>query len=147
MKRSLVVSILALALSGPATRAEPPQPLEPCHSPMLAAGVRGPILSKRVAPRYPEKARADKKEGMVVLEVVVRKDGTVGEVKTVRAEQKPYGFDTAATAAVRQWVFQPATKSGAPVEVRCGLVFDFTLDEDEASRSRAEPSKDGKSPR
>ena len=147
MKPTLAFSILALALSSPVTAAEPAKPLEPCHSTMMAGGVRGPVLSKRVAPKYPEKARADKQEGMVVLDVVVRKDGTVGEVKTLHADQKPYGFEAAATEAVKQWAFQPATKSGAPVEVRCSLVFDFTLEEPAATGNRTDASSGGTSPR
>jgi protein TonB len=147
MRHALVLFVLTLALPALSLATPKEDGLHPCHSPMMEGGIRGPLLTAGDPAKYPEKARADKKEGMVVLEVLVRKDGTVGEVKTLRVSEKDYGFEQAAAAAVRKWTFRPALKSGTPVEVRCSLVLDFTLDEAEASRSRAKPSRDGSSPR
>jgi protein TonB len=102
-----------------------------------------------VAPRYPARARSEGKESLVVLEVAVRKDGTVGEAKPLRVDEKGYGFESAAIEALKQWKFRPASKEGEPVEVRCSLIFDFTLDEEPepatpAPDAAAAPSRPGR---
>jgi periplasmic protein TonB len=59
--------------------------------------------------------------GAVLLECVVRADGTVGDVKVVRSLDANYGLDQEAIKAVKQWVFAPGTRSGEPVPVMVSL--------------------------
>ena len=60
-------------------------------------------------------ARQAALEGMVVLAVLVRSDGSAGEVrvKTTSGDQM---LDAAAARAAGTWRFRPATRDGIPVE-------------------------------
>ena len=42
----------------------------------------------------------------------------------------PYGLSDAALVAVKQWVFEPATKDGTPVSVIYNLTVNFKLTDD-----------------
>jgi len=83
----------------------------------------------KVSPVYPEDARKDKAEGTVILEAVI---DTTGAVKNVKILQTPRDdFGKAAADAVRQWVFEPATLEGKPVEVIFTMTIRFALDHHE----------------
>jgi TonB family protein len=81
-------------------------------------------LIKRVAPRYPEEARQKAIQGTVVLNVILRKDGSVS-VQSV-AEGDPL-LSPAAIEAVRQWRYEPFVLNGQPVEVETKISVVFTL--------------------
>jgi TonB family protein len=66
--------------------------------------VRDRRVIARVEPRYPAAAREHRIGGLVILEVGVRKDGTVGGVCV--AKPLPCGLSDAAAEAVRQWRFE-----------------------------------------
>ena len=74
---------------------------------------------------YSEAARRQGVEGEVVLEIVVRHDGTVGDVRVVKA--LGYGLDERAGAAVRQWRFAPAERHGTRVDVLVEVAVEFRL--------------------
>jgi protein TonB len=80
---------------------------------------------KEVRPLYTEEARRQALEGDVVLEIVVRRDGSVGEVRVVQSLGS--GLEQRAIAAVRQWRFAPATRLGGPVDVLVEVAVGFTL--------------------
>jgi TonB family protein len=61
----------------------------------------------------------------VLLEIVVRHDGTVGDVRVVRGLGS--GLDQRAAQAVRQWRFAPARLKGAPVDVVVEVAVEFRL--------------------
>ncbi len=88
-------------------------------------GVTAPVLVKDVKPQYTSDAKDAKIQGTVVLECVVKTDGTVGEIKVTRALEP--GLDEEAVKALRQWRFEPGTKDGKPVPVRITLEMTFTL--------------------
>jgi protein TonB len=79
----------------------PPQPTGPVR---VAPG-QGPGLIKRVEPQYPAIARAANMSGTVVLDAVIRKDGTVTDVKVVRSSNPM--FEQPSIEAVKQWQFTP----------------------------------------
>ena len=81
-------------------------------------------LSK-VSPSYPEKARQNRKEGTVTLELTVSKDGSVGSVHLVNGIDKE--IDQAAVGAVSQWKFDPGTYQGNPVDVDLTVTVNFRL--------------------
>lgn len=85
------------------------------------------IPSSKVSPKYPAKARKKKVQGTVILQAVVRKDGTVGSVTVLKSPGPRFDFDEAAMVAVRQWRYKPALKDGKPVDVHFTLVVDFVL--------------------
>jgi TonB family protein len=78
-----------------------------------------------VRPDYTEEARRRGIEGDVVLEIVVRSDGTVGNVKVMQGLGG--GLDQRAIDAVRQWRFSPARRFGTPVEVMVEVAVEFKL--------------------
>ena len=85
------------------------------------------IPESRVVPLYPKKARARRQEGRVILQAVIRKDGTVGDLEVLNAPPAKYKFDEAAKAAVKQWRYRPALFHGEPVDVYFTIVVDFVL--------------------
>ncbi|PYS94803.1 MAG: hypothetical protein DMF50_11375 [Acidobacteria bacterium] len=92
-------------------------------------GVTNPELipSSRVQPRYPEIARKAKVSGQVILQAIIRKDGSVGDVQVLRTPGAKFGFDEAAEAAVKQWKYKPGLQNGKPVDVYFTVVVDFVL--------------------
>jgi protein TonB len=82
-------------------------------------------LVKKVEPPYPEIARRSKLEGVVVLEAVITKTGSVEEVKVLRALHPV--LDQAALNAVKQWKYEPAILNGKPVKVYFTVTVTFKL--------------------
>jgi protein TonB len=74
--------------------------------PIRVSPGQGPGLIKKVEPRYPPMAQAARLEGTVVVDAVIRKDGTVSDVTILRSTNKM--FDQACADAVRQWRFTPS---------------------------------------
>lgn len=89
------------------------------------SGIEPPSLLKEVKPDYTEEARRRGVEGDVVMEIVVRHDGSVGEVRVLQG--LGHGLDERAIAAVRRWRFSPATRRGAPVDVLVEVTMEFKL--------------------
>jgi protein TonB len=89
------------------------------------SGVEPPQLLREVRPLYTDEARRRALEGDVVLEIVVRADGSVGDVKVLRSLGG--GLDQRAIAAVRQWRFAPARRMGAAVDVVVEVAVGFSL--------------------
>jgi TonB family protein len=90
-------------------------------------GVTLPTAVREVRPDYTEAAKAEHLQGKVVLGVVVRADGTVGDVTVDESLDKVYGLDDQAVKAATQWTFKPGTKDGMAVAVRVHIEMRFTL--------------------
>lgn len=84
-----------------------------------------PTLIREVRPDYTTDARRRAIEGDVVLEIVVRRDGTVGNVRVLQTLAA--GLEQKAIEAVRQWRFAPATRHGATVDVVVEVSASFKL--------------------
>ena len=69
-------------------------------------------------PIYTDEARRRTIEGDVVLEIVVRRDGSVGDVRVLQGLGG--GLNERAMQAVRQWRFAPARRLG-PTDSGRGL--------------------------
>ena len=89
------------------------------------SGVQPPRLLHEVRADYTDEARRANVTGEVVLEIVVRRDGTVGDVRIL--QRLGSGLDQRAIQAVRQWRFAPATLKGAPVDVIVEVGVEFKL--------------------
>ncbi len=89
------------------------------------SGITPPSLLREVKPDYTEEARRRGINGEVELEIVVRSDGTVGDVRLVRGLGA--GLDQRAVDAVRQWRFSPARRSGTPVDVLVQIAVEFRI--------------------
>lgn len=86
-----------------------------------------PVVVKKVNPDYPEMARQTGLEGMVVVRILVYKDGTVKDVIVVRPSGTSVGFEEAAVAACKQWVFKPAIQNQKPVSVWVNYPVKFAI--------------------
>src|SRR5687767_3624534 len=91
---------------------EEPKPKKKEESPELIA----PQLEKFVDAEYPAEARDAGIEGDVVLVIDVDVDGHVTNASV--SQGAGHGFDEAAVAAAKQFVFAPATRGGKPIPAR-----------------------------
>lgn len=80
------------------------------------------LVRHRVDPDYPDAARPAKLQGVIVLDVVVRKDGTVADV---HALDGPAVLAQAAVDALRWWRFEPYRVEGQPVVVETTVAVEF----------------------
>jgi TonB family protein len=91
------------------------------EAPVKVTGdIKPPKLIKMVHPEYPEEARREEVEGVVILEAVTDRYGRVQEAKVLKSIPE---FDQAAVDAVRQWVYEPVMIDGEPR----GAVFTVTV--------------------
>jgi protein TonB len=93
-------------------------------------GVSFPMLLKgsQVLPEYPALARKAGVSGKVLLEAVVRADGSVGDVKVLQSPGANLGFEDVTMEAVRQWRYRPGMQNGRPVAVFFTIVVEFVLE-------------------
>jgi periplasmic protein TonB len=89
------------------------------------SGIEPPRLLREVRADYTEDARQRGISGDVVLEIVVRRDGSVGDVRVLQGLAG--GLNDRAVQAVRQWRFAPAQRRGAPVDVLVEVAVEFKL--------------------
>jgi periplasmic protein TonB len=87
------------------------------------SGIVAPDLVHEVKPDYTEEARRRGISGEVLLEIVVRSDGRVGNVRLLQGLGA--GLDERAVDAVRQWRFTPARRLGTPVDVLVEVAVEF----------------------
>jgi TonB family protein len=92
-------------------------PAANANRPMLRAG-------DQVIPKYPESLAAKEEIGGAIIELIIRTDGTVKSVRTLRASHPE--FAQAAETALAQWTFNPAEQPGAPAEARWRAAIGFT---------------------
>jgi protein TonB len=84
-----------------------------------------PVLIRRVEPEYPRAALVTHLEGVVILQAMITKSGSVEQVKTLRADDPL--LEKAAKDAVMQWKYQPATLQGRPVKVYFNVTVIFHM--------------------
>ena len=81
-------------------------------------------------PEYPLLARRMGMEGVVLLSVLVRRDGGVGDIDVQKSSGFP-ALDDAALRTVRsRWRFVPARKDGEPVDARVTVPIRFHLSDE-----------------
>lgn len=83
-------------------------------------------LIQHVEPVYPPLALQAKVSGVVRLNAIIGKDGTVRNVVLVSGHPL---LATAAMEAVRQWTYEPTLLNGQAVEVATQIEVSFTLTE------------------
>ena len=86
-----------------------------------------PRVLREVKPQYTSDAMRAKVQGTVLLQCVVKADGSVGDVQVVRSLDSAFGLDQEAIKAARQWRFAPGTRLGEPVPVLVTIELTFTL--------------------
>jgi protein TonB len=91
----------------------------------IGNGVTSPIPLRSTSPTYTPEAMRAKTQGNVELEVVVRANGTVGDVRVTKSLDP--GLDQEAVKCARQWLFRPGMLQGSPVDVYVTLIIEFRL--------------------
>ncbi len=76
-------------------------------------------------PGFSDEARKAKAQGVVMLLVVVGKDGRIYDVHV--RQSLGMGLDEKAIEAVSRWRFRPATLNGQPVATQIAVQVDFRL--------------------
>jgi len=107
------------------------KPSLPTPSTPVSAGVTGGQLVHRVAPIYPNQARALRLQGAVNLSATVMEDGSVRDVKVV--DGVPLLAESA-MEAVKSWRYKPYELDGKPVRTELRIRVDFKFPSDAASR-------------
>ena len=88
--------------------------------------VKPPMIIAQPLPPYTQEARDAHIEGKVVLTAVIRKDGSVNNIKIQKG--LGYGLDESAVQTIAtQWRFEPGTYKGKPVEVQSTIEVSFRL--------------------
>jgi TonB family protein len=80
------------------------------------------LLIHRVEPLYPPEARAAKLEGVIAVDIVVGRDGSVVRMHALNG---PDILAKAATDALRWWKFQPYLVNGQPTIVETTVAVEF----------------------
>jgi TonB family protein len=91
----------------------------------IGNGVTPPKVRSRVDPEYSDVARFAKVTGTVLLEAIVTKTGGIEIQRVIRP--LGYGLEENAAEALSQWVFEPATRMGQPVNVILYIEVNFNL--------------------
>lgn len=78
------------------------------------------------APAYPSLSRRLKEEGIVLLEILILPDGTVGKVRLKQSSGFPR-LDKTAIKAIKQWRYQPARQNNHSIEYWYLQPLEFSL--------------------
>jgi protein TonB len=113
-------TVAALQQTAPAAPEQEQKPAE-----RVAPKATPPRAILTPEPNYTDEARQAHIQGMVVLDVTIRADGT-GKVNKVE-QGLGNGLDEKAIEAFERWRFTPGTLDGKPVDVRLQVVINFHL--------------------
>ncbi len=106
----------------------PPPPPKPTTPKRIRVG--GDVESARLIfqpkPEYPPLAKMARIQGVVKLEAIINKDGTIQDLKVIQGHPL---LVKAATDAVAKWRYQPTLLNGEPVDVVTEIDVNFTLSE------------------
>jgi len=83
------------------------------------------VPEKKVAPHYPENARAGHQEGTVILYVLLSNEGVVERTSVLESAGK--ALDQSATEAVQQWIYSPITCGAVPLETEIEVSVNYEL--------------------
>jgi TonB family protein len=88
----------------------------------VPADVMAKLVTHRVDPDYPEAARPENLQGVIALDVVVGRDGSV---LGMHALNGPEVLAEAAMDALRWWRFEPYRVDGQPAVVETTVAVEF----------------------
>jgi protein TonB len=88
-------------------------------------GVTVPQVIFSPEPSFSDEARKAKAQGIVLLLLIVGKDGHPYDIRV--GQSLGMGLDEKAIEAVNQWRFRPATLNGQPVATQIAVQVDFHL--------------------
>jgi protein TonB len=108
----------------PVETAPPAPPAPPAPGFQIAEVSTPPVARSKAMPAYPDDARKQGIEALVVVKFVVDESGQVIDLKIVKGHPL---FDEVVLAAVRAWTFEPATLEGRPVRMARMVKIPFRL--------------------
>lgn len=94
------------------------------HRIRVGSNVQAANLIQKVTPKYPMEAKANRVQGVVQLQAVIGKDGTVQNLELISGDPL---LVPSAVEAVKQWVYKPVLLNGEPVEVVTQIDVNYTL--------------------
>ena len=93
---------------------------------VVGGGVKAPVVVAQPLPPYTEEARKARAEGIVLIQAIIRRDGSVDSFKVLRG--LGYGLDESAINTIAtKWRFKPGTLNGVPVDVQANIEVTFRL--------------------
>ena len=98
-------------------------PVTVAHPLRLSHMSEGDLLRK-VQPTYPALARSARIQGIVVLQAVISKQGTIENLRVLTGHPM---LAPAAIDAVRQWRYRPYILNNEPIEVETQITVNFSL--------------------
>jgi len=107
-----------------AVEAPPPPAVAPAGPIVIGGNIKAPVRTKYVMPEYPELARRNRVQGVVILEAIIGADGRVEDARVLRSYPL---LDRAALAAVRAWEYTPTLLNGRPTPVIMTVTVTFGL--------------------
>lgn len=89
--------------------------------------VKQPVLKRQSLPSYTDSAVDAKVQGKLLIEVVIRKDGSTDSFRVLQSLGY-FGLEEASIEAIaNEWEFLPATLEGRPVDFRAVIQVTFSL--------------------
>jgi len=118
--------VLGSIITGAAAGPPPPPPPQATTPKRIRVG--GQVESAKgifqPSPEYPPLAKMARIQGMVRLEAIISRDGTIQDLKVLSGHPL---LVKAALEAVQRWRYQPTLLNGEPVEVITEVDVNFTL--------------------
>ena len=102
----------------------PPPPPPPPQRIRQGGNVSQASLISQTKPAYPPLAKQARIQGIVILEAVIGKDGTVNEIRVLNGHPL---LQQSAIDAVSQWKYKPTLLNGEPVEVVTTVTVNFAF--------------------
>jgi TonB family protein len=106
------------------TAVPPPAPPTPAARVRIGANVAAGNLIQQTIPVFPQEAKDNRIQGVVVLEAEINTEGTVTDLRVISGNPV---FVQPAIEAVKQWVYKPVMLNGQPVEVVTTVSVNFSL--------------------
>jgi TonB family protein len=117
------VRLLPLQRATLASLEEVPEASTPVN-PGTRLGIEEPRKVRDAAPIYPEQAKREGIQGVVVLETTITPTGSVAAIRVLRGDP---ALIMAAVRAVVQWRYTPTRLGGVPVPVIMTITVNFRL--------------------
>jgi len=119
-----VGGVLGGIIGGTGTSLPPPPKVEAPRRIRVGGNVQQARIITQIRPVYPPLARQARISGVVRLQAIIAKDGTIQELQVISGHPL---LVQAALDAVKQWRYQPTLLNGEPVEVVTTIDVVFNL--------------------
>ena len=137
LKLTVGAAAQTLTVTGKPIAAAPPPPppppvaagaAKPAGPQRISSGVMQGLAISQPQPVYPDEAKAQHVQGVVVLHARIAKDGTVKDLQLISG---PPALVVSAIDAVRQWKYKPYLLNGEPTEVDTTVNINYTFGGDD----------------